>query len=109
MAIVESIRNAILELGERGRGRAYPKQLRAEIVEYARARRAAGITLEALGDELSMPWRTIARWLPGGRAKTFRPVEIVDRPREIVVYGPRGLRIDGLDVEGIAELVRRLG
>lgn len=109
MASLETIRKAVTELGGRGRGHAYPKGLRAEIIEYARTRRAAGITLEALGVELGMPWRTIARWLPAVRAKRFRRIEIVDARREVVVQGPHGLRIEGLDLEGVAELLRRLG
>lgn len=109
MASLETIRKAVAELGGRGRGRAYPKDLRAEVVEYARTRRAAGIRLEALGIELGLPWRTIARWLPAVRAKRFRRIEIVDARRDLVVHGPHGLRVEGLDLDGVAELLRRLG
>jgi hypothetical protein len=27
----------------------------------------------------------------------------------LIVHGPRGLRVEGLDVGGVAELVRKLG
>jgi transposase len=109
MAILEAIRQAVSGLGRRGRGNAYPKGLRSEIVDYARARRSAGIPIETIGAELGMPWRTIRRWLPAVRGKRFRPIEIIATRREVVVHGPYGLRIEGLDVDGVAELVRRLG
>jgi hypothetical protein len=109
MATLETIRQAVSQLGRRGRGNAYPKKLRAEIVEYARSRRGAAIPIEAIGAELGMPWRTIRRWTPPVRGKRFRPIEIVETRREFVVHGPHGLRIEGLDIDGVAELVRRLG
>jgi len=106
------IRRAVERLEARGRGIRYPVALRAKLVSETRSRREAGKTLEAIGDELGVPWRTLARWCGAERkAKTgFRAVEIVAVPSAgPVVHGPRGLRIEGLDVDGIAELVRRLG
>ena len=63
MATLESIRMAVSELGRRGRERSYPKALRAEIVEYALARRAVGIRIEAIGEELGKP-STSGVWAP---------------------------------------------
>ena len=61
--------------------------------------------------ELGVSWRTLSRWLAGKKSTPrFQPVQVVaPTKRELVVHGPRGLRIEGIDVEGIAELVRRLG
>jgi hypothetical protein len=56
-----------------------------------------------------MPWRTIRRWMTPVRNKRFRPIEVVEARRDLVVHGPHGLRIEGLDLDGVAELVRRLG
>jgi hypothetical protein len=56
-----------------------------------------------------MPWRTIRRWMPPIRNKRFRPIEVVETRRDLVVHGPHGLRIEGLDLDGVADLVRRLG
>jgi hypothetical protein len=109
MSRVEAIREAISKLGRRGRGNAYPKEFRVEVVAYARARRAAGIPIESIGDELGMPWRTIRRWMPPVRNKRFRPIEVVEARRDLAVHGPHGLRIEGLDLDGVAELLRRLG
>ena len=110
MAKVESIRRAVSELGQRGRGRPYPKGLRAENVKYALARRAAGIRIEAIGEELGMPWRTVRVWMPRARAKRFRRIEVVvPRGDGVVVHGPHGVRIEGLDLDRVAELLRGLG
>lgn len=109
MSRVEAIREAISKLGRRGRGNAYPKEFRVEVVEYARARRAAGVPIESIGEELGMPWRTIRRWMPPIRSKRFRPIEVVETRRDVVVHGPHGLRIEGLDLDGVADLLRRLG
>lgn len=119
MVTLESIRRSISEMGKRGRGHAYPEPLRTEIIEYAAARRAAGVKIDTIGEELGIPWRTLVRWMPRVRKGRFRPVEIADKVEALkvspsvtpgpVVHGPRGLRIEGLDLEGLAELVRRLG
>lgn len=87
-------------------------ELKARLIAEARSRRAAGTTLEAIGEELGVPWRTLARWCTAERKpkRAFRPVEIVAVPSaRPIVHGPRGLRIEGLDLDGVAELVRRLG
>ena len=105
------IRRAVERLEARGRGIRYPVELRAKLIAETWSRREAGGTLEAIGEELGVPWRTLARWCTAERKSKqgFRAVEIVAVPSAMpVVHGPRGLRIEGLDIEGIAELVRRL-
>jgi len=106
------IRRAVERLEARGRGVRYPLALRAKLISETRSRREAGKTLVAIGEELGVPWRTLARWCATERKRTpgFRAVEIVALPSaRPIVHGPRGLRIEGLDIESVAELVRRLG
>ena len=57
-------------------------------------------------------WATSASEAP----ERFRPVEMVQDKAAparatpaLVVHGPGGLRIEGLDVESLAVLLRRLG
>ena len=109
MAILEAIRQAVSELGRRGRGHPYPKAFQSTVVGYAQTRRTAGAGIEAIGEELGLPWRTIQRWMPPVRAKRFRPIEVVAPTSALVVYGPHGVRIEGLDLDGVADLLRRLG
>jgi len=110
MAKREEIRQAVEQLGPRGRGRPYPKALRDEITAYVGERRAAGKSIVEIGGELGVSWRTFSRWVePSRRRKAFRPIQVVEQRASFVVHGPRGLRIEGLDFDGLAELVRRLG
>ena len=109
----EELRTALSKLGEMGRGKRYPRALLEKMLSYTVARRRQGATLLAVGGELGMNWKTLARWVGERRAAPrFERVQVAApaaAPRTLVVHGPRGLRIEGLDVDGVAELVRRLG
>lgn len=112
----EELRTALSKLGEMGRGKRYPRALLEKVLSYTVARRRQGATLLAVGGELGMNWKTLARWLGERKAARFEHVEISaptptvapPMPLPIVVHGARGLRIEGLDVSGVAELLRRL-
>jgi hypothetical protein len=110
----EELKIAISKLGEMGRGKRYPRPLLEKMLSYTVARRRQGATLLAVGGEIGMNWKTLARWV--GERKTasrFERVQVAAptavTSAALVVHGPRGLRIEGLDVSGVAELVRRLG
>jgi transposase len=111
----EELRTALSKLGEMGRGKRYPRVLLEKMLSYTVARRRQGATLVAVGAEIGMNWKTLARWL-GERRSTARfervevssPTSVAALPAPIIVHGPRGVRIEGLDVGGVAELVRRL-
>ena len=110
----EELRSALSKLGEMGRGKRYPRPLLEKMLSYTVARRRQGATLLAVGGEIGMNWKTLARWV--GERKTasrFERVQVAAPEAvvsaSLVVHGPRGLRIEGLDVGGVAELVRRLG
>jgi len=112
MAASIQIRRAVERLEARGRGIRYPVELKTRLISETQRRRETGATLEAIGEELGISWRTLARWCTEARtsAPGFRSVEVVVAPRSTpVVHGPHGLRIEGLDLDGIVELVRRLG
>lgn len=51
------------------------------------------------------------RYPPAARPPRFVPVSVVadvTTPAQIVVHGPGGVRIEGLDLGAVAELLRRL-
>jgi transposase len=109
----EELKSEISKLGEMGRGKRYPRVLLEKMLSYTVARRRQGATLLAVGAEIGMNWKTLARWV-GERKATprFERVQVsapAAAARALVVHGPRGLRIEGFDVDGVAELVRRLG
>jgi transposase len=112
----KELREQLATIERRGRGRPYPPELRARVASYLVKRRAAGATLVGVGTELGMSWRTVERWSsPKPRASRatslVRPVAIraPPTPSAVVVHGPRGVRIEGLDVASLAELIARLG
>jgi hypothetical protein len=107
-----AFRDAVKRAGKRGPGKRYPAELRRRGVEYLRARQAAGAPLSAVLRELGLRRETLAGWSAPEEAEKqprFVPVAIVEAPAgRIVVHGPGGLRVVGLDVAGVAELLRRL-
>jgi hypothetical protein len=94
----------------------------AKLLSYTVARRRQGARLVEVAAELGMKSYTLARWL-GEKKPTasFERVEVVApakvivvdeaapaAERKLVVHGPRGLRVEGLELADVAELVRRV-
>lgn len=105
--------------GPRGRGHRYPASLRIAALALLRTRQAEGATLAAISRELDIPTKTLSQWIardptPPGATPGFRPVRIVGRAaitdpdQQVIVHGPAGLRIEGLDVATLADLLRSL-
>ena len=117
----EELKSEITKLGPRGRGRPYPKGLLEKILSYTVARRRQGAKLIEVAAELGLHDQALSRWLgEKRRAKRFDRVEVVAvapsvaavaaaAASTIVVHGARGLRIEGLELAAVAELVRRVG
>ena len=90
----------------------YPEDVKDWLIAETRARRKAGESLQTIGRDLAVPWKTLERWCSrrSARRSAFRRVEVVAPPKEVlVVHGAHGVRVEGLDVDGVAELLRRLG
>ena len=106
--------------GRRGPGNPYPKELRERIVEYCRVRRKQRISIPKISSELGIGIPTLRNWTsskdtPGVKMASagFERLEVIDAPtnsitRQFVVRGPAGLCIEGLDIDTLAELIRRL-
>ncbi len=89
------------------RGRRYDATARASAVEYARRQLEDGASKAAIARALGTTAPTLDKWM---KAAVFVPVEVMEAPpRAVVVHGPAGIRIEGLSVVELAELVRRLG
>ena len=74
---------------------------------------ARGVDLERAAIEIGVPVADLRAWSRAQEvdAPLFVPVQIEDEsttPREIVVVLPGGVRVEGLTVADVAELVRRL-
>ena len=121
-------------VSERRIGKPYPEDFRNAVMAFARKRISQGANLSTAASELSMSYWTVWGWFrPPQRKRTRKrptqeapqivPVRIAEtrgratttsicalRPiATMTVHGPRGLRVDGVDVETLAELMRRLG
>lgn len=102
--------------GRRGRGKAYPAELRRKALSYIGSRLEEGGSVYAVAREIGISQTSLARWIesePQRASAAFRPVTVVaddgPAPGAIVVHGPAGIRVEGLDMAGVAELLRRLG
>ena len=109
---------AEIEQGEgRGRGRAYSDHVRRRAIEYFWARRDEGATIAEIGPEIGLHWRTLYGWARSAALQLptagFSPVEIIEAPAAevrgpLVVQHRSGLRVEGLDLDALVELQRRL-
>jgi transposase len=113
-SVREELKQELSKLGPRGRGRPYPKGLLENLLSYTVARRRQGAKLVEVAAELGMKFHTLSRWLGEKRpAARFERVKVVAAPTPpasctLIVHGPRGLRIEGLDLASVVELVRRV-
>ena len=107
------------EIGQRqsARGR-LRRELRERCERYAAARSAAGISQKMIASELGVSAMSVQRWQRAKPAKPAstamvrvrvvapRPTEVASRP---VITTPRGLRVEGLDLDAVCTLITRLG
>jgi len=110
------------QVGRRGRGNPYPDEVRRRAIEYFRARRKQKIAPAKICVELGIGLPTLRNWTTPKKKKTpvdemgsvgFERLEIVNGAtnstrKEFVVRGPGGLCIEGLDLDNLTELIRRL-
>jgi transposase len=98
--------------GDRRRCR-YPEELRAEALAYVDAARARGVGLIKAAQALGVDKSVLSGWRAKRQRSAMRVVKVVDAPLGgggggIVVHGPGGLRVEGLDVAALAALMRSL-
>ncbi len=97
-----------------GAQRRYPPELRSEIADYSRERVECGVALSRVGSEIGVSHPTLLRIVDEmpprmRRVRVARPRATQLEPRvSIVVRGPAGLVIEGLEIEGVAALFQAL-
>lgn len=106
---IASARRAIAALAPTKYERRYPAALRGRLAALVRAHPEHGLT--GIARRLDMAPQTLAK-IVAGVGPALVPVRIipeaVPRPAGIRVLAPHGLVIEGLDVAGVAELMRAL-
>lgn len=126
---LRQLRATVEELRQRSAPKAtrFTAAFREQVIALAKERRAAGTPLVRTASELGLHGRTIGRWLRSASIEAgstapkrhFRRVTVAPTSGEkavpsvpaptaalIVIVG--GLRIEGLDLDGVLRLVRAL-
>lgn len=93
----------------------YPVEFRVEAVEFARKSLARGTAVSRVARDLGLRPRTLQIWLRSTPRRRMRQVRVVPEstvtptpvPRVVVVTA-MGVRVEGLDVEAAAKLLRLL-
>lgn len=110
-----SLRDALVAADRASVGRAYPPALRRAVVAYAEVARARGDSIASIAESIGLPSITLQRWSRAAASSPFRAVVVEPAAlpaaapsSSIIIHGPGGLRIEGLDLDSVAELLRRL-
>ncbi len=106
---ITAARRAIEALAPSKYLRRYPAELRAQLARLVRAHpeRSVGSLATAIG----MAPKTLESFLGSTAASVIVPVRVVAPARAcnaLRVHGPRGIVVEGLNVDGVAELIRAL-
>jgi len=113
------IRTAVQRQQELRTGTAirYPEQLRRQALAYASRRQKAGDSLKRISVQLGLRPQLLFYWQKKASSNMLRRVRIAPtrevratpvEARQLVLVTPRGLRVEGLDVKALAELLRAL-
>ncbi len=104
---------AALTTHQPGRGKRYPRELKARIIDHARARRGAGASWAHIAEELGLAFETVRRWCKATESRSSRslvPVLVSEADeRAVSVVSPAGHRIEGLTLQQAVAVLRALG
>jgi hypothetical protein len=107
----QALKQALASAPRSGVGRGYPVEIRERAAAFVERRRREGASEGAIGRELGISPMTFRRWVARRSSSGF-VLATVDAARPtplgVVVHGPRGIRIEGLDLDGVAALLERL-
>jgi len=92
----------------------FPESVRRDALAYARQQRVAGASLPRIASDLGLAANTVERWLKIAPKKKLLPVSVRDaRPADkskaaLVLHAPGGVRVEGLDPQTLAAILRAL-
>lgn len=100
-------------------GTRYSAAFRAEVVTHAHAEVRAGVPIMRIARALGLRPKTLTLWMRRMPASAFRAVRVEGDPRpnptsgpavvdRLVVVAPSGIRIEGLDIAGVIQVMRSL-
>jgi transposase-like protein len=90
--------------------RRYSAELKAEVIEHAKARVAEGVSESLVAAELGLTQRTLWGWIKKTTKRRVRRVRVVEDQRrsKIVVVLGCGVRIEGMGHDDVVKLVKAL-
>ena len=115
-----TLRDLVLAHRPRRARDGYPDAVRGSVVKAARTAMGQGVSLRAFAGRVELALPTVQRWLETpthALAATFVPVHVTRSPSApdatadrapVVWVTPSGHRIEGLSIEHVAELLRRV-
>jgi transposase-like protein len=90
----------------------YSASFRREAIDHARIRIAEGVSVARIAREIGLRPRALQVWLRSKPRPTLRRVRVADPPPppdpSVAVVTPAGVRVEGLDLESAARLLRLL-
>jgi hypothetical protein len=106
----KALRRAIQRHRERQHTRAarYSPELKKAVAELVRFRRSAGVSYQGLVTELDLPINTLRRWTEVEQPARLTRVELTSEVSGPVLMTRSGIRVEGLTIGDLAELLARL-
>ena len=93
----------------------YPSRVRAQVTALAASELASGHSVSSTARRLGLAASTLARWLdaepdatPGFVPVVLPEVQAPSHSSPISVVTPAGFRVEGLDLDGVVAMLRRL-
>lgn len=98
---------------ERGRGKRYPRALRAQVTQWAQRQLSAGITIPVAAAAVGVATETLRLWIQAAprESRELVPVAVIapsTAERTLSVVSPTGFRVDELTIQDAAALLRAL-
>jgi transposase-like protein len=90
----------------------YSPEFRDEVVRLARERRELGVPVSRIAGELGVRGRTLSIWLRSAPKRRLRRVKVAPVAEAgppsapLLVVSSGAMRIEGLDLESVARLIR---
>lgn len=93
-----------------------PAEVRVEVISAVERADAMGMTRGAIAEALGIEEAALARWrwrtraskLVAVRVSTPTPMTAPPAPTTLTVHGPAGVRVEGLSLDDVAGLLKRL-
>jgi len=109
----EALRTAIV-VSRRTRRGPFSRELRERLIAHVHQARARGDSVETISLALGLCSKTVYGWLSKAKPSRLRQIQVVsERPTQprgaLLMRGPAGTCVEGLSVDDIAAIWRKLG